>query len=109
MVTQLSTSIEEMDAVSLNYWLGKFMTEVAKKSVERYPQMTVYGIICGIRRYLVLLIIVTEGEVTIAIICSIKMYSSESYCSFHRLVQMFSLFRGTMDAEIKDAQVMVKV
>ena len=50
-VAQLSTSIEEMDAVTLNYWLGKFLMEVAKKSGERYPLNTVYGIICGIQHY----------------------------------------------------------
>ena len=44
-VVQLSTSIEEMDAVTLNYWLSKFVMEVAKKSGERYPPKTVYGII----------------------------------------------------------------
>ena len=35
-VAQLSSSIEEMDAVTLNYWLRKFVMEVAKKSGERY-------------------------------------------------------------------------
>ena len=50
-VAQLSTSIEEMDAVTLNYWLSKFVMEVAKKSGERYPPKTFYGIVCGIRRY----------------------------------------------------------
>ena len=50
-VAQLSTSIEEMDAVTLNYWLSKFVMEVAKKSRERYPLNTVYGIICGSQRY----------------------------------------------------------
>jgi len=41
-----------MDAVTLNYWLNKFVMEVAKKLGERYPPKTVYGIICGIRCYL---------------------------------------------------------
>ena len=50
-VAQLSTSIEEMDAVTSNYWLSKFVMEVAKKSGERYPPKTIYGIVCGIRRY----------------------------------------------------------
>ena len=50
-VAQLSTSIEEMDALTLNYWLSKFVMEVAKKSGERYPPKTIYGIVCGIRRY----------------------------------------------------------
>ena len=48
-VAQFSTSIEEMDAGTLNYWLSKFVMEVAKKSGERYPLNTVYGIICGIQ------------------------------------------------------------
>ena len=33
-VAQLSTSIEEMDAVTLNYWLSKFVMKVAKKLVR---------------------------------------------------------------------------
>ena len=50
-VAQLSTSIDAMDAVTLNYWLSQFVMEVAKKSGERYPPKTVYGTVCGIRRY----------------------------------------------------------
>ena len=50
-VAKLSTSIEEMDAVPFNYWLSKFVMEVAKKSGERYPPKAVYGIVCGIPRY----------------------------------------------------------
>ena len=50
-VAQLSISIEEMDAETLNYWLRKFVMEAAKKSGERYPLKTVYGIIGGIQRY----------------------------------------------------------
>ena len=45
-VAQLPTSIEEM-----NYWLSKFVMEVAKTSGKRYPLNTIYGIVCGIRRY----------------------------------------------------------
>lgn len=37
---------------SLNYWLSKFVQEVAKSSSERYPPRKVNGIIAGIRRYL---------------------------------------------------------
>ena len=53
-VAMLYSSIEEMDAFSLNYWLSncKFVMEVAKKSGERYPAKTIYGIVCGIRRHL---------------------------------------------------------
>ena len=48
----LSTRIEDMDALALNYWLNKFVMEVAKRGGERYPPTTVYGIACGIRCYL---------------------------------------------------------
>ena len=51
-VATLYSGIEEMDASSLNYWLSKFVMEVAKKSGERYPAKTIYGIICGIWRHL---------------------------------------------------------
>jgi len=51
-VATVSTGIKEMDALSLNYWLSKFVMEVAKKIGERYPAKTIYGIACGIRRHL---------------------------------------------------------
>ena len=50
-VTALSADIAGMDALSLNYWLSKFV-EVAKKSGGRYPPKTVYGIICALKSYL---------------------------------------------------------
>ena len=40
-VATVSTGIEEMDTLSLNYWLS-----------ERYLAKTIYGIVCGIRRHL---------------------------------------------------------
>ena len=36
-VTPVSCEIEDMDAISLNYWLTKFVMEVVKDSGERYP------------------------------------------------------------------------
>ena len=51
-VTALSGDIAGMDVLSLNYWLSKFVVEVAKKSGERYPPKTVYSIICSLKRYL---------------------------------------------------------
>ena len=51
-VTPVSCEIEDMDAISLNYWLTKFVMEVAKDSGERYPPRTVYGIVCGVKRHL---------------------------------------------------------
>ena len=51
-VTALSADITGIDALSLNYWLSKFLLEVAKKSGGRYPPKAVYGIICALKRYL---------------------------------------------------------
>ena len=53
-VTPVSCEIEDMDATSLDYWLTKFVMEVAmaKDSGERYPPRTVYGIVCGVKRHL---------------------------------------------------------
>ena len=51
-VNPVSCEIEDMDAISLNYWLTKFVMAVAKDSGERYPPRTVYGIVCGVKRYL---------------------------------------------------------
>ena len=52
-VNPVSCEIEDMDAISLNYWLTKFVMEVAKDSGERYlcPR-SVYGIVCGLKRHL---------------------------------------------------------
>ena len=36
-VNSVSCEIEDMDAIFLNYWLTKFVMEVAKDSGERYP------------------------------------------------------------------------
>ena len=44
----VSSEMEDMDAITLNYWLTKFVMEVAKDSGERYPPRTVYGIVCGL-------------------------------------------------------------
>ena len=51
-VIALSADIAGMDALSLNYWLSKFVMEVAKSSGGKYPPKTVYGIICALKRYL---------------------------------------------------------
>ena len=51
-VTALSADIAGMEALSLNYWLSKFVMEVAKKSGGRYPTKTVYGTFCALELYL---------------------------------------------------------
>jgi hypothetical protein len=51
-VQPLDVHVVDMDALSANYWLTKFIQEVAKPSKERYPPKTIYQIVCGIRRFL---------------------------------------------------------
>ena len=55
---ELTESIENLNAKSLKYWLSKFVQEVANNSGERYPSRTLYSIVCGLKRFLV----VKNGE-----------------------------------------------
>ena len=41
-VENLSATIEHVSAKSLNFWLGKFICEVAKQTGERYPPKKLY-------------------------------------------------------------------
>ena len=50
-INPVSCEMEDMDAISLNFWLTKFVMEVAKDSGERYPPKTVYRIVCGLNRH----------------------------------------------------------
>ena len=34
-----------------NYWLAKFIQEVANKKGGRYPPRTLYGVVCGLKRH----------------------------------------------------------
>ena len=51
-VQSLEVSLVQMGALSLNYWLTKFIQEVAKPLKGRYPAKTLYQIVCGIRRFM---------------------------------------------------------
>ena len=51
-VNPVSCEVEDMDAISLNYWLTKFVMEVAKDSWERYSPRIVYGIVCDVKRHM---------------------------------------------------------
>ena len=51
-VELLDTPLVKMSVLSINYWLTKFVQEVAKPSRECYPPKTLYDIIAGIRRFL---------------------------------------------------------
>ncbi|CAH3180135.1 unnamed protein product [Porites lobata] len=48
----LEEKLEDLDSLSLNYWLTKFVQEVANKNGDRYPSRSLYGIVCGLERYL---------------------------------------------------------
>lgn len=45
IVQSLEIPLFQMDAISFNYWLTKFVQEVAKPSKERYPPKTLYQIV----------------------------------------------------------------
>ena len=51
-VQSLEEKLEDLDSLSLNYWLTKFVQEVANKNGGRYPSCSLYGIVCGLNRYL---------------------------------------------------------
>ena len=51
-VQSLSTDLANVDANALNYWLSKFIQEVANSEGKVYPTRTLYGIICGNRRHI---------------------------------------------------------
>ena len=52
-VQLVTRPIAEMDALTLNYWLSKFIQEVAKCSKDPYLPKTLYQIVCYIRRFMV--------------------------------------------------------
>ena len=52
LVCAVEDNLEDMDALSFNYWLAKLIQEVANKKGGRYPPRTLYGIICGLKRHL---------------------------------------------------------
>ena len=51
-VQSLSKDLANMGANIINYWLSKFVQEVATSQWKVYPARTLYGIICGIQRHL---------------------------------------------------------
>jgi len=52
LVCSVEDNVEYMDALSFNYWLAKFIQEVANKTGGRCPPRTLYGIVCGLKRHL---------------------------------------------------------
>lgn len=50
-VENLDTSLCNMSMKSMNFWLIKFVQEVADKDGDPYPEKTIYQIVCSLRRY----------------------------------------------------------
>ena len=50
----MPTDIRATSVSELNYWMGKFVMEVRKKSPagEDYPPNTLYILCCGVQRFL---------------------------------------------------------
>ena len=44
--------LEDLDSLSLNYWLTKSVQEVANENSGRYPSQSLYGIVSGLKRQL---------------------------------------------------------
>ena len=104
-----------MDVLTLNYWLSKFVQEVAKCSKDPYPPKTLYQIVCSIRRFLV--------EKNPAFEFNLFSDSSDKRCvnwrywrgepfevlklkeiasNFSLFLFRFAIFRRILDAEMKD-------
>ena len=52
LVCSVEVNLEDMDALSFNYWLPKLIQEVANKKGGRYPPRKLYGVVCGLKRHL---------------------------------------------------------
>ncbi|XP_068747652.1 uncharacterized protein [Montipora capricornis] len=83
-VQSLEIPLLQMDALSVNYWLTKFVQEVAKPSKERYPPKTIYQIVCGLRRFM------EENNEKL------------DFNSLDASDKRFSIFRRVLDAEMKE-------
>ena len=51
-VEDLTVPLEHMSPNTLNFWLSKFVCEVAKQNGERYPPNSLYLLVCAINRHL---------------------------------------------------------
>ena len=44
--------LEDLDSLSLKFWLTKFVRDVANKTGGRYTPRSLYEIFCGLKRHL---------------------------------------------------------
>jgi len=51
-IENLTVNLTDMSPNTLNFWMTKFVGEVANKAGGRYPPKTLYIIVCGINRHL---------------------------------------------------------
>ena len=51
-VQSFEQKLEDLDSLSLNYWLANFVQEVANKNGGRYQPRSLYGIVCGLKQHL---------------------------------------------------------
>jgi len=51
-VQSLEEKLEDLDSLSLNYWVAKFVQEFASKNGGRYPPRSLYGIVLGLKQNL---------------------------------------------------------
>lgn len=51
-IDRLDREWEKMTAPLLNFWISKFVLEVADKKGNAYPARTVYQIVAGLKRHL---------------------------------------------------------
>ena len=52
MGKNLTVLLEHMSPNTLNFWLSKFVCEVAKQNGEGYPPNSLYLLVCAINRHL---------------------------------------------------------
>ena len=52
LVCSVEDNLEDMDALTFNHCLAKFIQEVANKKGGHYPPRTLYGIVCRLKRHL---------------------------------------------------------
>ena len=57
-IQRLDTNIVNMSAESLNLWLAKFVQEVCKGNGQRYPERTLYSMVCYLVVSLIIVLLV---------------------------------------------------
>ena len=48
----LEDNLEDLERLSLDYWVAKFVQEVAYKKGGRYPPRSLYEIVIGLKQHL---------------------------------------------------------